>query len=490
MSESSNILLKLKTAVDHSPVSIIITDLDGNIEFVNRSFTEITQYLPKEVMGKNPRIFKSDYHDNSYYQHMWSLISTGETWRGRFKNLKKNGESYWEDATISPVFDEHKNIINYIAIKEDITDFVEEESENKILKEIIQFNNELDLQHQYAKGFENDFNNILNDLINITELIEMNTNPVNEKLKQYFSLYKQVSKKAENIVSELLFLSSDKQSQKDTVNLTATIIKYINIFCKNRGEITADFDKNITYITNGNNMEIFNILYNLIDNATNALTDKGNIHISLTRADSNHCKLTVKDNGCGIDEDVIKNIFTTDARDYQKKRQYGLRVVKNYMEKYHGRLTISSIPNISTTVELFFPIIQNIETEKEPNTNINVKTILFVDDEEVNRVVGYDSLVILGYKVLLAKDGIEATEIFNNNQDEIDLVIMDMIMPNLDGFNTFLHLKKIRNDIKVIICSAYLDYVKTQDLIDGGVLAILSKPFSIHELEHVISSFI
>jgi two-component system, NtrC family, sensor kinase len=111
----------LSAAVEQSPASIVITDVDGNITYSNRKFTELTGYTPDEVRGKNPRVLNSGYSPPEMYRTLWTTIRDGREWRGEFRNRKKNGELYWEAATISPVFDARGNISLFLAVKEDIT---------------------------------------------------------------------------------------------------------------------------------------------------------------------------------------------------------------------------------------------------------------------------------------------------------------------------------------------------------------------------------
>lgn len=115
-------IIKLSQAVEQNPASIVITDVDGNIEYVNPKFSLITGYSYQEVLGKNPRILKSGYKSSEEYKDLWETITAGKQWAGEFLNKKKNGELYWELASISPIFDTNGRIINYLAIKEDITE--------------------------------------------------------------------------------------------------------------------------------------------------------------------------------------------------------------------------------------------------------------------------------------------------------------------------------------------------------------------------------
>ena len=113
---------RLSQAIEQSPVSIVITDLAGTIEYANPKFCEVTGYAYDEIIGKNPRILKSGELSDEAYRDMWQTISSGREWRGEFHNRKKNGELFWELASISPIIDDEGTITSYLAVKEDITE--------------------------------------------------------------------------------------------------------------------------------------------------------------------------------------------------------------------------------------------------------------------------------------------------------------------------------------------------------------------------------
>ncbi|MBT3260189.1 MAG: PAS domain S-box protein, partial [Deltaproteobacteria bacterium] len=113
---------KLSTAVEQSPSVIAITDLNGNLEYVNPKFTELTGYTNEEVIGQNPRTLKSRDQPDEMYEELWATISSGNTWRGEFHNRKKNGDLFWEAASVSPIFDKQGEITNYIKVAENITE--------------------------------------------------------------------------------------------------------------------------------------------------------------------------------------------------------------------------------------------------------------------------------------------------------------------------------------------------------------------------------
>ena len=118
---------QLASAVEASASSIVITDMDGAIEYVNPAFSQVTGYSREEAIGENPRVLKSGQHPASFYQEMWEVLSRGEIWRGEIINKKKNEELYWEHASISPLENELGEIVSYVAVKDDITQAKEAE---------------------------------------------------------------------------------------------------------------------------------------------------------------------------------------------------------------------------------------------------------------------------------------------------------------------------------------------------------------------------
>lgn len=134
-------LRKLSQAVEQSPATVVITDTKGNIEYVNPKFTNLTGYSFEEAIGNNPRILKSGRQNADFYSDMWKTISNGSLWRGEFHNMKKNGDLYWESASISPIVDENGRITHYIAVKEDITARKEAEDALRISEEKLRARN-------------------------------------------------------------------------------------------------------------------------------------------------------------------------------------------------------------------------------------------------------------------------------------------------------------------------------------------------------------
>ena len=147
-------LRKLSRSVEQSPVSVLITDREGHIEYINPKFTSVTGYAEQEVLGNTPRILKSGEMKDSDYADLWSTILSGREWQGELHNRKKNGELFWEYASISPIKDENGEITHFLAIKEDITE------RKRLQQELIQIQ-KMESIGNLAGGIAHDFNNLL-----------------------------------------------------------------------------------------------------------------------------------------------------------------------------------------------------------------------------------------------------------------------------------------------------------------------------------------
>lgn len=291
---------KLFTSVEQSASTIVITDIQGSIEYVNKAFTETTGYIPEEAIGNNPRVLKSGKHNNEFYKNMWETISSGDIWKGELINKKKNGELFWESASISPIFNDKNNIINYIAIKEDITN--KKQLDQKILKTII------DTEEKERSRFAEDLHDELGPFLSgiklyIKELayedvdfekrlsiIEYLNDFINSAVEKTRSISNQLMP---NILNDY-GLKSAINSFCSKINNTKTI--QIN-FNSNISE--AGFDKTIEVI-------IYRITIELINNTIKHAKAK-TIDIGLNQNDSN-VKLIYTDDGIGFNLEEMQKL--------------------------------------------------------------------------------------------------------------------------------------------------------------------------------------
>lgn len=341
-------LRKLQTAVEQSPVSIIITDLKGNIEYINPQFTRITGYTFKEALGKNPRILASGQTSEEEYVHLWSEVAHDKTWSGIFKNIKKSGEAYWESAIISPIKDKAGKIINYIGIKQDITEkmgmrellkdqekLIIVQSRHAAMGEMIGM-----IAHQWRQPLSvisMGANNLLLDI----EMEDINSEVFKEEA---ICIVEQVNHLSQTIDDFRNYFRPDRE--KENVHIEEVLRETLHIIGKslesNGIELTLSLGESSAVEIF--RRELIQVLINVINNAKEAMMEHGKekkrLSIS-TEETSSAVIIRICDNGGGIDDTIIHRIFEPyfSTKDKQTGTGLGLFMSKTIMEKHlNGRI--------------------------------------------------------------------------------------------------------------------------------------------------------
>ena len=462
-------LRKLSHAVEQSPVSVVITNLAGDIEYVNPKFTEVTGYSSEEIVGKNPRILKSGEVPAAEYENLWKTITTGNEWTGEFHNRKKEGELYWELASISPIRNGAGAITHFIAVKEDIT-------ERKKLENQLRHSQKMDAVGKLAGGIAHDFNNIMTAIIGYASILDMRLDPegtCGNSVKQIlFS-----AKRATNLTEGLLAFSRKQVTNPRPIKLNDIVRRVEKILERLIGE---DIELKTTLTASDpivvvDPLQIEQVLMNLATNGRDAMPEGGKLSIvsELAMLDQRfaksrglskeglYAKLTVSDTGTGMDEETNKKIFDPffTTKEVGKGTGLGLSIVYGILEKHNGSISCYSEPGIGTIFTIFLPAIEAKVDEAVPETEISIiggtETILMAEDDGVVREFTRELLEEYGYTVLLAIDGEDAVQKFKKNRLEVQLLIMDLVMPKKNGREAFEEIRKLKPDVKVIFSSGY-----------------------------------
>jgi len=341
-------LLKLTRAIEQSPDTIIITNTNGKIEYVNPTIVAKTGYSREELVGQNPRIFSSGHTSKEEYQEIWNTISLGRIWQGEFLNKKKNGELFWESTTISPVFDNQGKITHFLAIKEDIT------QQKKMTQELIEAKEKAEesdrLKSAFLANMSHEIRTPLNSILGFASLLPAEESL--ENISQYAHIIVQNSEQLVHIIDGIVLYSklqthqiSSKPQEFDIANLLTDIQKSFNLpeynkdvhlqtLTNNELKIFADYDK------------IRQVLTNLVANAFK-YTTSGEIVMGCEHV-ANGVKFFVKDTGIGISEKDLDHIFDRFFRgsnvDLARIRGtgLGLSIVKELVELMGGTIWAES----------------------------------------------------------------------------------------------------------------------------------------------------
>lgn len=497
-------LKKLHIATEQSPVSIVITDLDGNIEYINPKFSEITGYSPEEAWGKNPRILKSGETSDEEYKELWKTITGGRIWRGEFHNLKKNGQLYWESAVIAPVKADNGKITNFIGVKEDITEL-------KRLRNQLIMAQKMESIGNLTGGIAHDFNNILTAINGNAELLLTDLKKGDPLYEEIRAIYDSGNKAAE-LVSKLLAFSRRQIIKPQIIDINTVIDNLFSILPRIIGEDISLKKKlsNTVYSIEADPSQIDQILINLAVNARDAVNNnlpgKTEKLISFETRNVtitedyiiNHpgsykgdfVLFSVSDNGSGMEEDVKRKVFEPFFTTKGKGRGtgMGLSTVYGIVKQNNGFIYIYSEANRGSVFKVYWPACVEKSPDKADHTGSVVpaqggETILLVEDDESVLRFTQRALITLGYTILTANNGKEALSLITGNTEVIDLVISDIVMPEMGGIELAEKIQELKPGIKFLFTSGYTESeLKNVNLIQ--------KPYSISELSKCIKELI
>jgi PAS domain S-box-containing protein len=483
-------------AVEQSPVSIIITDLNGNIEFVNPKFSQITGYSPEEVIGRNPRVLKSGETPPEDYQRLWAAITSGKVWHGESHNKRKNGKLFWESATISPVKNLQGTTTHYMAIKEDIT-------ETKRLEEQLLHSQKMEAVGTLAGGIAHDFNNILTAIMGYSSILKIRM-PKGDPLLTNVTQIQAAAERAAGLTRSLLAFSRKQQIDTKIVDLNDVVNGIRNMLHR---LIREDIELRIAPMEEGVPVmadvgQLEQVLLNLATNACDAMDVGGSITITTGVADlekelgdadcfvepGRYALLTFADTGAGMEESTRQRMFDPffTTKDIGKGTGLGLAICYGIIKQHGGYIECRSEPGKGATFRIYLPLVQTIAGHMEPSETLPLtgvsETILVPEDDSGAMSIITEILTEFGYTVIPAGNGEEAVAVYRDHWREIGLCLLDVVMPRKRGCEVFEDIRMINTDVRVLFMSGYSADVTGRDHLIKKGNGFISKPLEIHDL--------
>ena len=483
---------RLMTAIEQAAEIIIITDPQGAIQYINPAFEKATGYSRAEVLGGTPRILKSGRQPNEFYRELWDTITGGGTWTGRFVNRRKNGELYTEEATISPVRDTSGKIVNYVAVKRDIT-------HELALEDQIRQSQKMEAVGQLAGGVAHDFNNILQSLMGRAQLLRPYFPPDTEQREDIEEILRG-TERAASLTRQLLTFSRRQLMQPETLDLNTVaggLLKMLRRIISEDIKLEWIPGHPLSNIRADVGM-VEQVVMNLCVNARDAMQGGGVLTIETkdTVLDRGYCAdypwvkpgdfvmLSVTDTGCGMDGETLGHIFEPffTTKEPGRGTGLGLATVYGILRQHGGMANVYSEPGRGTAFKVYFPATnQAVEEKPAAQAGANVcgtETILVAEDDDMVRKLALRVLRRSGYTVLEARDGAEALKLFAAGPNAISLLFLDVVMPNMGGKEALEKIRAIRPGVPALFSSGYSENTgHTGFVLDEG-FQLLQKPYT------------
>ncbi|MBW2662697.1 MAG: response regulator [Deltaproteobacteria bacterium] len=530
MSLRSDKIIKWSSEVDpyeilHSlPDAVFTTDRQMRINYFNLAASTITGFRSQEALGMYCKdVLKSntcetechikkalDSHENIF--NIESVITTA------------TGKQITILISATLLADSSGNVVGYMHVFRDVSPIKKimsdlEISHNNLAERNVELDNTLkelkstqkQLLHAQkmesmgilAGGIAHDFNNLLSGILGYASLLKIKIGPDHLAYK-YADTIEQSAVKASRLTQQLLTFSRGGEYQAQAINLNRIIEETLHILertISKKIQIVKSLASDLWRVE-ADPSQIEQVLMNLSINAHDAMPTGGkltvtteNFHLNngsntgyVEAAPGNYVKMSISDNGEGIPEGIQNKIFDPffSTKGKEKGTGLGLAVVYGVVKNHGGYISVESEPDRGTIFEILFPMFDKLEETTDIVSELKVKggreTILLVDDEEMLRSLGQEILLQKEYTVLLASNGIEAIQLYKKQEGNIDLVVLDMIMPKMDGLETYKRLKEMNPSLKILITSGYSEDTQNHKKFRNGIEGFIQKPYKINTL--------
>ena len=490
-------LREFSCAVEHSSDTVIVANSLGIVEYVNPAFEKVMGYSQEEIAGRNQMILDSDLQVPLLYRELWEKIRSGEARELRVKR-KKNGEAHYVDERVSSIRNAEGEITHLVSNGRDLTERL------RIEAELLQ-SQKMDAIGRLAGGVAHDFNNLLTIITSYSELALDSVVPgstTQSRLREILS----AARRAAELTRQLLAFGRKQPQALRVAELNpvvGTILKTLHRLIGEDIELVFNPGAGLGRVRL-DPVQIEQILMNLAGNSRDAMPQGGrftietsNVQLDQTYIDrkraiipvGRYAVITITDNGSGIPPDHLPHVFEPfyTTKPSGKGTGLGLATVYGIVKQNNGFVWVYSEPNLGTTFKIYLPCVtarvHTIEAS-EPSDGEAIRgseTVLVVEDEEALRRATVEFLSLSGYKVLEARNGLDALSVVKGHDAVLDLAITDVVMPYMSGGELAQELKTLRPETRVLFVSGYAGQTVTNHKVDVEN-NFLQKPFTLNQL--------
>ncbi|MBW2199292.1 MAG: response regulator [Deltaproteobacteria bacterium] len=490
---------KFRSLFELSPQAISRSHYEtGKIVDVNQKFCELFKISREEILELNP--VELGFYSQASRQHFLNVLKESGEVHGLEMEFKARDDSKFKTLMFAKLI-QMEGTTYILTIFHDITDRKELEAQLRQAQK-------MEAIGTLAGGIAHNFNNLLMGIQGYASLALMEIDP-NHPNKNKLKNIEKLVQSGSNLTSQLLGYAREGKYKVQSSNLNQLVKETADTFNLTRKEIHVhqELDENLLNVRTDQG-QIEQVLFNLLVNAADAMPLGGNLFlktINITHANmlnkpykaapGNYVLLTVRDTGSGMEKKTLERIFEPffTTKGLSKGTGLGLASVYGIVKAHGGYIDVFSEKGQGTTFEVSLPAFEKEPAQEKAVFNElfdGIETVLLIDDEQMIIDVGKEMLTQLGYKVLTATSGIEALDVYRRNQDTIDLLVLDMIMPDMEGGATYDKIKDLNPNVKVLLASGYSIDGRASEIMKRGCNGFIQKPFNMKELSDKIRNIL
>ncbi|MGD9326953.1 MAG: response regulator [Desulfobacterales bacterium] len=498
---------KYRTLIENIQDGVFIIQ-DLKLQFVNEAFIKMVGYPATELTDMDFRQLIAP-EDVDMVVKRYRRGQSGENVRSEyeFRMLHKDGVTRIF-VNMSVGFVEFRGNIAGMGTVKDITERWLVEKERQRLEAQLQHAQKMEAVGTMAGGIAHDFNNLLMGIQGLTSLVMFDIDPAHPHIEHLREIEECV-KSAADLTNQILGFARGGKYEIKPTDLNELIESNSQMFGRTKKELNIfkEYQKSVWTVAVDQG-QIGQVLMNLFVNAWQAMPGGGSLSITTENIDlddhyvkpfqvspGRYVKFSVRDTGLGMDETIQRRIFEPffTTKEMGRGTGLGLATVYGIVKNHGGFIEVDSRKGEGTTFKVYLPAIEiDVAEEKKAVQELvhGCENVLLVDDEDLIIDVGQRLLSRMGYSVLVARDGAEAIEIYRKRKNEIEMVILDMIMPDMSGGEVYDRLSELNPSIKVLLSSGYSLSGQASDILARGCKGFIQKPFNMRELSHKLREVI